>query len=898
MSPKWQNWSVVISVAIAMLAPEGIAFKNNGNAQIRPVEDSTLGIESSVVIPNVLINGIPSDRIEGGARRGDNLFHSFQFFNIAPDRGVYFTDPGVQNIFSRVTGNSPSDIQGRLGVLGNANLFLVNPNGIVFGSNARLDVRGSFLATTASAITFLDGTQFIASPTQSTPVLTINVPIGLQFGAIAHDIQVQGAELAVPEGRTLALVGNGVTVAGGRLLAPDGRVELQGIATGSVRLTVNGNNLFLGSPNGNLANISLTNATEVNVLANGRGSMAIRGQNLTVMDGGRVTAGLNFDRGSPGDIGADIVIDIAEVVRVANDSEIANSVFPGARGNAGKVIVKADTLIAENLGRLVSVGWGNGSSGNVEVTARQVTFDRGSGIYTAMQPGVEAIDRVIKGGDATITADSVFIRNNSAVTTTTFGEANAGNVTINSRQIISLNGGQIFSSVETARENGIPVAAATGQGGTIQLSAPLITLRNSIASARTSGQGNGGDIIIDNTEILEVLSGSQVTAETTDLGEAGNLRVNTSQLIRVEGRNSTLKFDTSSNNPDAGDAGSLIITTPQLTVQNDGRVSARTSGAGNAGRILVVAPESVMVNGAGSGLFFDSSAVGDAQQFEAIKIETKQLIVQNGGQVTVNGFGEGDPGNLVIEANSIFLTNQGKLVAETKSGKGGSIEIQVRDLLLMRFNSLISASAEGRGDGGNVTINAPNGFVVAVLSENSDIVASAIQGTGGRAVGTAFGIYGFRQFRELRTPESDFTASSDIGFDGVLELNTQERDPLEGLPIVLTEPDVAEGCRALRAGAGESKFILTNRGGLPMNPTEALDSDAVEVDLVTRSAVSTSPSARVAIAPPPKPTPEPLIEAQGWIIDPNGTPVLIAHTPNPRPVQLGQPNSPCPEVGE
>ncbi|ERT09841.1 filamentous hemagglutinin family N-terminal domain protein [Lyngbya aestuarii BL J] len=92
------------------------------NAQILP--DNTLGTENSTVVPNQTIRGIRSERIDGGAVRGNNLFHSFQEFNIDEGRGAYFSNPeGIQNILSRVTGENPSNILGVLGVLGNANLF-------------------------------------------------------------------------------------------------------------------------------------------------------------------------------------------------------------------------------------------------------------------------------------------------------------------------------------------------------------------------------------------------------------------------------------------------------------------------------------------------------------------------------------------------------------------------------------------------------------------------------------------------------------------------------------------------------------------------------------------------------------------------------------------------------
>jgi filamentous hemagglutinin family protein len=162
----------------------GLLVATQGNCSLAQiVPDRTLGSENSIVKPDV-IKGLPSDRIEGGARRGINLFHSFREFNIDEGRGAYFTNPnGVQNILSRVTGTNPSNILGTLGVRGNANLFLINPNGIIFGQNASLDINGSFVATTANAIQFGEQGFFSASDPNSPPLLTVK-PSAFLFIAV------------------------------------------------------------------------------------------------------------------------------------------------------------------------------------------------------------------------------------------------------------------------------------------------------------------------------------------------------------------------------------------------------------------------------------------------------------------------------------------------------------------------------------------------------------------------------------------------------------------------------------------------------------------------------------------------------------------------------------------
>ena len=185
-------WISSLTMVLTIVEVAMSDLNSTVSAQIIP--DDTLGAESSVVTPDN-IKGIESERISGGAIRGSNLFHSFRSFNIGEGKGGYFENPAaIENIFSRVTGSNPSEILGTLGVLGNANLFFLNPNGIIFGQNASLDVRGSFLGTTADSIVFPDGKQFSATNPEAAPLLTVNVqqPIGLVFQDNSGEITVMG----------------------------------------------------------------------------------------------------------------------------------------------------------------------------------------------------------------------------------------------------------------------------------------------------------------------------------------------------------------------------------------------------------------------------------------------------------------------------------------------------------------------------------------------------------------------------------------------------------------------------------------------------------------------------------------------------------------------------------
>ncbi|HEY9606086.1 MAG TPA: filamentous hemagglutinin N-terminal domain-containing protein, partial [Allocoleopsis sp.] len=217
-------WSSVTGVMAAIGVVASYPFPTL--AQITP--DQTLGAEASRITPNVDVRGGMADRIDGGAIRGSNLFHSFRDFNVGELQRVYFANPqGIENILGRVTGSTRSNILGTLGVDGGANLFLINPNGIIFGPNAKLDIRGSFLAGTADGFKFPDGSEFRAKDPNAPPLVTVNIPIGLQYGPDAPAALVSQADLTV--GQSMMLSGGSVTSTG-KLSAPEGLVAVEGVA--------------------------------------------------------------------------------------------------------------------------------------------------------------------------------------------------------------------------------------------------------------------------------------------------------------------------------------------------------------------------------------------------------------------------------------------------------------------------------------------------------------------------------------------------------------------------------------------------------------------------------------------------------------------------------------------
>ncbi len=227
---SFENWSHRFRqpCLVASLALVGPSLLPNHNALAQVIPDNTLENEGSKVIP---LNPQTS-RIDGGALRGNSLFHSFRNFSIPEGSGVFFANPGnVKTIFSRVTGGTPSEIYGKLGVLGTADLWLLNPSGILFGPKAQLDVKGSFIATTATSLQLPGGAEFSAINPQTPPLLEMNVsaPIGLQFEGGQPAPIINAGVLKVNPGQNLALAG-GTVVSQGELVAPGGQVAVMAVA--------------------------------------------------------------------------------------------------------------------------------------------------------------------------------------------------------------------------------------------------------------------------------------------------------------------------------------------------------------------------------------------------------------------------------------------------------------------------------------------------------------------------------------------------------------------------------------------------------------------------------------------------------------------------------------------
>lgn len=824
-----QSWRLKLQVSLALVVAIG-GISDRALGQITP--DTTLGAETSIVIPNFSQGGIPSNRIEGGAIRGINLFHSFEEFNIEVGRGAYFNNPsGIENILSRVTGSNPSNIFGRLGVLGNANLFLINPNGIIFGADATLNIFGSFVATTANTIQFSNQGFFSTTASDISPVLTIN-PTAFLFNQVSTGAIINQSQLGlqVLNSKSLLLVGGNVTLEGGILQAPGGQIEVVGVAEEEVvGLNVDGKNLSLSfSPDVAYADISLNDGAVINASSSSLGGkIQIQGRDISLSDGAVISAS-------------------------------------GAGG--GNIQVQGRRVTVTEGSQIVAITQGSKAGGTLTINASELVQVAGistdgqlsSSLSTQVNPPSNQ-DATGTGGNLTINTGRLIIQDGAQVSTGTFSTGQGGTLSVNASDSIELRG------------------TATLEDGT-EASSGLFT--------QTNGAGVAGDLTI-NTLTLVVRDGAQVSASTKGEGQGGRLSVNALESVEVVGTAPNLiPSGLFAVTEGSSSSGTLLIETGQLIIRDGAVATTSTLGAGNGGSLSVSASESIELSGTTtngefpSGLFVgttNSGAAGD------LTVNTFELTVRDGALISVRSLGSGQAGKLSVTASSIQLDNEGSLSATTLSGNGGDITLQVQDLLLMRDRSTISTSAgttQAGGDGGNIKIDA--NFIVAVPSEDSDISANAYTGRGGNIGITTQNLFGI-QFRPQATPQSDITASSTFGIDGTVQINTPDIDPSSGLTNLPTDlvdasNQIAQNCRTGGTQVARNEFIITGRGGLPDNPNEALSTDTVWTDLRSTARTTLSRSSSQDVSAIANSTRKPLVEAQGWVINDKGKVVLMAQT--------------------
>ncbi|MHC5598564.1 MAG: two-partner secretion domain-containing protein [Nostoc sp.] len=744
----WKTSSWFLKVSILSY----ISFSSPTAAQIVP--DTTL-IHNSRVTNQGNIN-----IINEGTRSGNNLFHSFQDFSVSTGNTAFFNNAAdIQNIISRVTGKSVSNINGLIRANGTANLFLLNPNGIIFGSNAQLNIGGSFVATTANSIKFADGKQFFAQPNHQEPLLTISVPTGLAFrdnstgtiqvlgsghqitpnpGLLPTIVNNNSTGLLVQPGKTLALIGSNVNVEGGIITTPGGQSELSSVGSGLVGLKSNNQGwTFDYEGVRKFEDIQLSKQALINASGTGAGTIQVHGDNVHLTDGSAMLI-QNLGKTSSGSININASKSLV-LEGTSPDGNVSSSILTETlnTGEGGDLKVFTQRLTLQDGARVGAGTYSNAPGGNVTINASD-----------SVQLLENRLANPFRRGDTI-----------SLISAATFASGKAGSVQMSTVKLGITDGGTVASS-----------SFGTGDGNNVTVNADSIEItgikpERSAPSTIAAAAFNAGSLTI-NTSQLRLKNGGIVNSVAFATGNAGSIRINAKNFIEVSGKadNSQPSFISSSVNV-ANETLRRIFGLPLVPIGSAGNIS----------------------------------------------IDTPFLNVNQGGLISVANEGLGDAGRLEIKANTINITSNGGVTATTAVGQGGDINITSNNIFLR--NGIISTTAgqqDTDGDGGNINLNTN----ILVLAENSSITANAFKGRGGNILINARGLF--------FSPNSQITASSQFGLNGDIKINSFYVDPngISSVPERLAEtPKVASVCQG-QSDVARSEFVMTGVDRLPLSPND------------------------------------------------------------------------------
>ncbi len=731
----------------------GLTSYPPARAQIVP--DATLGNTPSMRSPVMSDRGL-IDRIDGGALRGTNLFHSFSDFNVNTGQQVYFANPAnIRNIISRVTGQNLSNIDGTLGVLGTANLFLINPNGIVFGANARLDIRGSFVGSTANQVAFSNGDVFSATNPNEPALLTVNAPLGLASWLPNAGTITNAANLST--GQDLSLVGANLNLRG--QIAGAGSVNL--IATNALTardsiaqpLILSAGNQLLVQGNQSVDLVALSHPNS-GLFAGG--DMVLRSANEIAGDA-HYTAGGSFRietlTGQSGSLfsPADPIIRASGDVTFNDYTGASLHILAGGSVTIPGTITITGVEATDFLAETITLS--NGSTviinGNTQPTVdiRAGTTAFGTAGITGSAAGFTPIPATggtgtsanIAIGNIINPSGLVFLTNQYQPNPTLSGDIAVGAINIAADPVAGLSGG----SVAIDARGRLTFTTINVSGGALQpqpgFTAPDFSTLNitgnsgdvtllargelfmPLGSAIYAYGLTGGAITLSSDTAITQQNGpfgtdpfalSWIESDSLLTGRGGDVRLS-APLLSIGGN----IFSTTEGD---GRGGDLILTTRSL-VTDQATILSQTFGAGATGDVTVNANNSISV-----GVF---STLGSANRGVGgnagnVTVQTRSLALTDGGQISSSIFGTGNGGNITVVAQDIAISGfvPGALAVPFAGagfapsaiissslpgaqGNGGNITITTGTLTLTNAGA-VSSSAQGVGNAGDTTINA------------------------------------------------------------------------------------------------------------------------------------------------------------------------------------------------
>ncbi len=730
-----------------------------------------------------------------GKRAGSNLFHSFGRFNINSSESATFSgSTGIKNVISRVTGGQASNIDGTLRVsIPNANLYLLNPAGVIFGEHAKLDVPGSFHVSTAGYLKFQDGVHFNTGAATAPQVLTTAEPEA--FGFLNNNpasISLSGntgSVLKVNPGSTISFIGGDITSKNTAIYAPGGRINIAsagsageisfneaGIQTASLGFMAMGD-IHISQdplvprtspgPKFTIANIDASN--------DAAGKIFIRGGQL-VMDNSLIAS--DTTNGNGGGINIELTDDLnistpeKSLGELPTRSAITSTSY--GDGDAGNIAINTHVLVVRGETLIDSSTRRNGNGGDLNINTDILKVFDGGKIVNAVGPAATGNGGNLKidansisltgkdtlistkvfgssnGGDLLINTDTLEVRDEASIDGTVFSNGDGGEVTINANHLKVINGGKIITKVEIE---------ATGKGGNLKIDADNIFLsgERALISADVLGHSDGGDLTINVINLKMLDSGRIVNAVgTAATGNGGNLNIDADNII-LSGKHTFISTEVLGHS----NGGNLTVKALNLIVQNGALIDSSNSGSGSSGN-LVVDAKSIALSGNITGIL--NEALGTSTgKLGKVSVTADDLKIQNGASITTRTFGAANSGDMSIIADEIE----------------------------MHSNADITASTKGSGNAGNITINANNialsgkGTGISSEAQPSNIKGSASGSAGDIAI--SVGHMDIRDGASLSTSDFDISSNANEGKSGNIVLSLNDTLRLENRGIISTQ---------------------------------------------------------------------------------------------------------------
>lgn len=640
--------------------------------------------------------------ITNGTQAAGNLFHSFSQFSVPAGGSAVFNTSqysGIQNLFSRVTGGSVSTIDGTIQVRPTGvNFFLLNPNGIIFGPNARLNIGGSFLATTGSSIRFADGTEFSANA-QTPPLLTVSVPIGVQLGSNPGRIQVDGSAdlqttstsspLTTPN-NTFSLLGGEIQISGGprgqidrpTITALSGRIELGSVAGNNfVSLNFINQGFTLGySQVQSFQDIQLLSNAQL--YANNGGNIQIQGRQIQILGGSQI----GMSNRSDTLLGGSVTVNASESIEVLGTGVNLNPslIFNRARSiqDAGLLTLNTKRLIVKNGGQISASTFSAGQGGSLVVNSSESVEVSGvspdsrgfTGLSVQSNPGSTG-----NAGSLLINTNLLTVKDGGRITATTFSSGQGGDIIVNAADVQLIGGSrtQVNGLFAQAGSDGANIPTATGQGGSLTV----------------------------NTGSLLVQDGSRISTGTFTLGNAGSLVINAGE-VTVAGRSLSDQSPSliSASSVSAGAAGNLSIFADRVTVKDGGTISVSGIGTGVAGNLQIDSPFILLEN---QGKLLAETKAGQGN----IILNTSDLRLRYNSLISTNATGRATGGNISIFTQTLAAFENSDITANAEESFGGRVTIRSAAIFGTQFrlfltpeSDITATSALGPDFSGSVTL--------------------------------------------------------------------------------------------------------------------------------------------------------------------------------------------------